>query len=445
MKINWNKKYTTIAVYCCLVILFATVCVSFFFDSAVFSKIFKTFFKAIKPLLWGIALAFVLNPLMKLFENKVFVFEANSRAKRKAKRILSVILTYIILLSAIGAFVWIIAPQVWSGVGDLISKLPSYSADLSNWLKEIAEKYPLFSEPISSLSDSVMNISEFIARYASEIVALIPKILAFLMNLLSVLKNFGVGFVISIYLLLSKEQVLAQVRKLARSTLTEKKYEKTLSFGSVAKQIFSRYVTTAIIDSIFVGIFCFIAMTVFRLPYAPLISLVVGVTNIIPFFGPFIGTIPSALVLFIIKPSYAFIFVALILVIQQIDGNIVVPRIHGTATGIGPVWACIAITFTSSLLGIVGMFIGVPIFAVCYYFIKITAEDRLQRKKLPYETKDYFESLQQFEYLGRSVSSSSSFAKWKKKRQGVPEVNISGPEMPDEENESGENSTGKEP
>jgi len=227
----------------------------------------------------------------------------------------------------------------------------------------------------------------------------------------------------SIYLLASKEQLKAQMKKMSRSIFTEKRHTKLSLIASTSKQIFSKYITTAIIDSVFVGIVCFILMAIFGLPYAAVISLVVGVTNMIPFFGPFIGSIPSAVVLFIIKPYYAFIFVALILVIQQIDGNIVVPRLQGNATGIGATWACIAVALMSGLFGILGMFIGVPIFAIVYYIIKITIEDRLQKKKLPYETKDYYSSLQEFEYLGPSGVSNSR-AKARQRKKGVPNVNI---------------------
>ena len=201
------------------------------------------------------------------------------------------------------------------------------------------------------------------------------------------------GFVFAIYFLLAKEHLLAQIKKILRAIFKENTYQNILRIVSLTDNTFGKYFTGAILDSILVGIICFILMTILGMPYAPLISVIIAATNVIPFFGPFIGAIPSALILFVANPIYAVYFAIMVLVLQQIDGNIIAPRIHSASTGLDPVWVIVSITLMSGLFGFVGMFIGVPLFSVLYTLVKEQVEMRLAKKSLPLETVNYMNKL----------------------------------------------------
>ena len=180
---------------------------------------------------------------------------------------------------------------------------------------------------------------------------------------------------------------------------SEKIYEKIAYFVSLTDRTFGKYFIAAILDSILVGFICFLFVQFAGMPYAPLIGMVIAITNIIPIFGPFIGAIPCALILFVCKPSYAITFAIMILIVQQIDGNIIVPRIHGASTGLPPVWIIVSITVMSGLFGFVGMFIGVPCFSVLYTLVKQVVEDRLEKKSFSTDTLSYMKKEERIRFI----------------------------------------------
>lgn len=203
------------------------------------------------------------------------------------------------------------------------------------------------------------------------------------------LVNMAIGVIVCVYFLNSKELFRAQIRKLILAVCSREKSDRIFEFAYYSNRTFGGFINGKLIDSLIIGILCFILMTIFRLPYAVLVSAIVGVTNIIPFFGPFIGAVPSVIIICFESPVQAVYFLILILALQQFDGNILGPKILGGTTGLASFWVLFAILLGGGLFGFVGMILGVPVFAVIYYYAGRYIKTRLKRKHLPTETSEY--------------------------------------------------------
>jgi predicted PurR-regulated permease PerM len=386
-----NRKYFTIAIYAMIVLLvgIGVVFLLWNFDSV---KIYISKISDIcSPIMYGALIAYILNPLMKIFEEKVFKNrKAEEGLSRTARRIVSVVMTFLSFFILLALFVWMSLPQLSNSIKDLGEKFPMYLQSVEDLAHSIAASGGALATAIESL---LTTINEFIDNSYDLLKQYLPVITSMLQSVALGALDIVLGIVFSIYFLMAKESIAAQTKKFLRAIFKETTYENILRIVSLTDNTFGKYFTGAILDSLLVGIVCFILMTVLGLPYAPLISVVIGVTNVIPYFGPFIGSIPSAIILFVANPIYAVYFIVMILVLQQIDGNIIAPRIHSSSTGLAPVWVIVAVTLMSGILGFIGMFIGVPLFSVIYTLIKEQVEKRLEKKSLPLETVDYMSEM----------------------------------------------------
>jgi predicted PurR-regulated permease PerM len=225
---------------------------------------------------------------------------------------------------------------------------------------------------------------ELISRTSTSLVGSIITIFKSLLN-------FIIGIIISIYLLVDKERFIAQAKKVLYAFLTRERANNFINNLRYSDKIFGGFISGKIIDSLIIGVLCYIGMLVLRLPYSVLIAVLVGITNIIPYFGPFIGAIPSAFFILMIDPKKCLVFVIFILILQQFDGNILGPKILGDSTGLNSFWVIFSITVFSGLFGILGMFIGVPVFAVIYAAFKTLINKRLEIKHMPVETSYYID------------------------------------------------------
>ncbi|MBQ0010172.1 MAG: AI-2E family transporter, partial [Ruminococcus sp.] len=317
-KINWNRQYTTIAVYAFLVILAGILCVVFFQNYGNLSVYVEKIFSVLNPVFLGILFAYLLNPILRLFENRIFWRVGLKKGKNRLRRTLSVICTYIVLIAILVGFVMILVPQIVAGYKDLMCNMSNYIATIENWLNGIGEKVPTLAAPISKITASFGN---FLTDISAIVEKIIPSITSAISGILTAVKNSLLGLVLSIYFLLAKEQLLAQTKKILRTMLSPERYELLLADAKIVDENFGGFFFGKIFDSLIIGVLCFISMAIIGIPYYPLVSLIVGVTNIIPFFGPIIGAIPSAFIIFIASPIDAVWFIILILVIQQLDGN----------------------------------------------------------------------------------------------------------------------------
>ncbi len=387
MKFERNKKYATIALYVGLLILFGAFVVVFFINYHDFGRYIKTVFKVLTPILYGVIIAYILNKIVKIFERRIFVFLDKKEGKLKLKRSLSVICAYIVFIVVLALFVWLMVPQVVAGLNDLSRNITFYIDAVTGWITKIGEKSETLAEYAKKITEYLKDITNVIYDFVIDYI--MPRVSGFLGEFVGVLKDLVVGIVLSVYFLLQKEKLIAQGKRFLRALLPDKGYSKFIHIAKQTDDSFGGYIVATAFDSLLVGIECFIIFGIFGIPYYPLVSLIVGVTNFIPFFGPFLGAIPSAFIIFIADPISVVWFIILVVIIQQIDGNFIMPKIVGKHIGLSSVWVVIAITIMSGLFGFFGMVFGVPIFSMIYVWIDDAVKNSLKKKSLPTEIIDY--------------------------------------------------------
>ena len=386
MKIDWNKKYTTIAMYVFLVVV---SCLFVFLTISNFDSIrswWNKFVTMMHPFIIGVVLAYLLNFILNLYERVLFSYKPFNLMSPKVKRGLGILCAYISALMLIMLFFAFVLPQVIDSINGLISSIPKYLSNISVYATEISNKIYVPQEQmdllVTAINDSVNSIIAFIAN-------LLPIIIDKAFSVTSSILNIIMGIIISIYILIDKERFAALSKKIAYAILDKQRVIKLIDFIKYSENIFSRFIGGKILDSAIIGVLTFIILVIAKIPYTVLIAVVIGVTNVIPVFGPFIGAIPCVIILFFIDPSKALWFILIIIIIQQIDGNIIGPYILGDSVGVSAFWILFSVLIFSKMFGIVGMVIGVPIFAVFYSLIKTIVEEKLKKKRLSLKTEDY--------------------------------------------------------
>ncbi len=419
LKLDWNRKYTTIAVYTVItaVILMLLCVLMINYDSA---AAFLSKFNAIMtPFYIGLAIAYIANPLVKISEKHIFRFKVTSKRRFNVKRGLSITFALLVLFVAVTIIFLIIIPQVILSVTDLASKMSGYISKTVAWLdeflpdsifnpaeltienffntifgyftnSELGEELSMLTSQLDLITN---NLDTLIENSLTILRDYVPLVFSAFAGVANGVLNIVLGIFFAIYTLSTKEMLLAQIKKTIRSFTSEYHYNNILEFGNFTNKTFGSYLIGKVLDSIVVGIVMFIALAIFRIPYAPLLSVMIAITNIIPVIGPFIGAIPGVIIIFIVNPadpSKLFWFIILNVIIQQIDGNIIVPKILGGTTGLSSLWVLFSITVMGGLWGLFGMFVSVPIFAILYMLFKLFVEKRLRTKELPTETSDYY-------------------------------------------------------
>lgn len=386
MKINWNVKYNTIAAYSVLSV--STIIVFYLSLSKidmVTSKLSQIII-ILQPFIMGFVIAYLLDFILRFFENKLFETKWFKKTKIKKKRALGLALTYLITFLLLKLFIQFVLPQLIESIVGLVNDVPSYINKSTGIINELFDKLNLSEEYLSLVNDNLKKIVDYTINVATDLLPLLGNLVK---NILASIWNIVLGLVISIYLLKDKERFLSLSRKVTYAILSKSKANKVIEVVNKSNYTFGKFISGKLLDSFIVGIATFATLKVFNMPYAILIAVIIGVTNIIPFFGPFIGAIPSFLIILIVSPIKAIWFLVIILVIQQIDGNLISPRILGKSMGISAFWILFAIMVAGKFFGIGGMIIGVPMFAVIYSLIKEFIEDRLKKKGLNVETEAY--------------------------------------------------------
>ncbi len=389
MKIEWNRKYTTIAVYAVLVVIASLVCYNMLHNFNSYKAAFRKLIDILLPVIYGFSIAFVLDPVTRFFEKKALPKISRGKLPPKWNKGLSVLFTYVVAFLVIGIFLSVVIPQVTASIAGIVSNLSLYWGRVSDWLNDLFVMLPkeeLFQETLAKINESAKAILETFYNWLS---TSLPLVLNATKNLTTGLTNLVLGVIISIYFLFGKERFFAQIKKFLYALLPKGFVERLIDMTHTSSRIFSGFISGKLLDSLIIGILCFVGMSVFRMPMAMLVSVIVGVTNVIPYFGPFIGAIPSALIVFLVDPIKALWFVIFVVCLQQFDGNILGPRILGDSIGMPAFWVIFSILLFGGYLGVLGMFIGVPTFAVIYSIFKIWTEDRLKWKKMPVDTKSY--------------------------------------------------------
>ena len=340
----------------------------------------------LSPFIYAIVIAYLLNPLMKMAENKIFRFKKKRRPT--LQRSLSVAFAYIVGALIVAVFLISIIPQLTHSVETLIGNFNSYTDNFRMISEDFLRKFPVFG---NIFGEGIESFNDIIDSFVTILKDSLPHIMNTMKQGAIELKNFFLGLIISVYLLYGKEKIFSQFKKLLSAILPQNFMSKLLRVSKFTHETISDFLVGKLLDSAIVGVLCFISMSILNLDYSLLISFVVGITNIIPYFGPFFGAIPSIFILFIVDPMDALWFSILILVLQQIDGNIIGPKILGESLGLSSFWVIFAIIVMSGFFGIVGMFLGVPIFAVIYDLTSKLVNKRLTKKNLPTDTDSYLD------------------------------------------------------
>ena len=338
----------------------------------------------LSPFIYAAVIAYLLNPLMKMAEKRIFRFKKNR--KPSLKRGLSVAFAYIVGALIVAVFLVSIIPQLTHSIETLINNFNGYTDNFRKISEDFLSKFPALG---SVFGEGIESFNDIIDSFVNLLKDSLPLIMNTMKQGAIELKNFFLGLIISVYLLFGKEKILSQFKKLLAAIFPKSFVSRLLRVSIFKHETIYDFLVGKLLDSAIVGILCFISMSILNLDYSLLISFVVGITNIIPYFGPFIGAIPSIFILFIVDPMDALWFSILILVLQQIDGNIIGPKILGESLGLSSFWIIFAIIVMSGFFGIVGMFLGVPIFAVIYDLTSKLVNRRLSSKNLPTDTESY--------------------------------------------------------
>ena len=386
MKINWNNKYATIAIYAFLVICGSILLYLGISQMSTIKSSISDFMGTLQPFIIGGALAYLLNFILRFYEDYILSHEAFNKLKKSGKRGIGLLLTYITASIITYLFIQFVLPQLMDSIIGLVNNIPEYVNDVTKFTNDIVDNLNLQPEYINLITDKFGEAITYIITILSN---LVPVIGNFVVGATSSILNIIIGIIVSIYILIDKEKFMALGKKIVYALCSEEKAKFILRLATQSNMTFSRFIGGKILDSFIIGVLTFIILSIFKMPYILLISVIIGVTNIIPFFGPFIGGIPAAIIILFVSPIQALWFVIIIIVIQQIDGNIIGPKILGDSIGISAFWILFSLLVAAKFMGFVGMVVGVPLFAIFYSIIKEIIEDKLSKKGLPVETEKY--------------------------------------------------------
>ncbi len=385
-----DKKYLAI-------FLTVAACIVFYFLVQNIASVWKAvgwLFGVFTPILIGFILAYLLDPILKVCERFFRWLSRKKPLKQKTVRILSLVATYLFALILVGVFILIVVPQLTDSFSTLADNLKSYTVRFSAWVDELTDKLSAPGKQTvltRTLSNLLREGEGWINDFANKAVASIPDLMEFIQNVVVGLSDFVIGVFLSIYMLYDKEMLMARLKKLTLAVCRKKTGDRIILFFRDIDESVGSFINSKILDSIIVGVASYFIFLIAGIPYAALIALIVGVTNIIPVFGPFIGAIPGGLLLLMVAPGKVPIYVLLIIVIQQIDGNIIGPKIIGRATGVSDFWVLVSLTIAGSMFGVWGMVLAVPVFSLVYRLSRTAVNRVLEKKGLPIETHTYVE------------------------------------------------------
>lgn len=351
---------------------------------------------AMQPIIYGALIAYLLSPVVNFFERSLF-----SDLVRKARvqrlhnhlgaRSVSLLLTWIVVSILFYLLASFLLPNLYQSVLQLVSNVETYYKTITGWVNQLLEMNPGLEEWAGKQME--IYYGDLVTWLTGEVVPQAQQVMSAVsggvVSAVIFLKDLVVGIIVSVYLLATKERCAAVSRKIAYGIFSPQNIPWVLRGTHKADYIFSGFVRGKLLDSLIIGILCFIGCTVFKFPYTPLVSVIVGVTNIIPFFGPFLGAIPSLFLILLVSPIKAVYFLLFVLALQQLDGNVIGPKILGDKTGLSSLWVIIAILVGGHFFGLAGMFFGVPVCACLYCLITFFVEVRLREKHLPVTVEAY--------------------------------------------------------
>jgi predicted PurR-regulated permease PerM len=380
------------------VFLTISACILFFFliqRYEGFAKNWNNIMRAAQPIIIGLVVAYLLTPVMKFWEKLFYkIFSKIMKNKQKAKRVsrgISVAGAILFLLVVIVLFVWAIAPSIGSSIVLMVEILPNQVQNLISFIQSQDFGNSEFADVFSEV---LINVTEYFETWAKNdllpfVQSSISSITTGVISVVKVLINFVIGLFVAVYVMSIQETLQAQGKKIIYAVFPPKIGNIIINTVRKSSEIFGGFITGKIVDSAIIGCLCYMGCVILQIPSAILVSVIIGVTNIIPFFGPFIGAIPALILVVLQSPWHALYLLIFIVVLQQIDGNIIGPKILGNSTGLSSFWVMFAILVFGGIWGFFGMLLGVPVMAVIYYIIGNVTRHFLARRNLPTATSEY--------------------------------------------------------
>ncbi len=358
-------------------------------------KTIGKFLYILKPLFYGIIIAFLLTQIYNFFEKRLeraFKKKYPEKAKNISK-VLSIIISILILFLILFLIFYVLIPKTIISLLGIVESWPNNMKNIETWMRDILKASPVLEEQIlSMISDSGDSVIKWLSNtLLPNMEMMTDSLTTGLTDIYTFLKDFVIGLVFSVYIVANKTKFIAQSKKMIYTIFGIKTANSIMEVGRYTYRIFNGFVKGKLITSLIIGTATYIGMVALGLPYALLISLIIAVTNIIPFFGPIIGWIPGVILILLESPLEALYFTILCIVLQQIEGNILEPKIVGNSTGISGFWVLFAIIVFDGLFGFIGMIIGVPIFAIIYHFAMLYVNRYLRKKDMPVPYEDYID------------------------------------------------------
>lgn len=398
MKFKLEKKYILRGLTAFLVVAGGLLLYYLIFHGSNIRQNLNNIFLVTRPIVYGMIIAYIMTPTLNFIEKKIKLFFSKCKinvSKHHGKiRGISILFTSLLFIFIIYALIAMLVSQIVPSIENISNNFDTYINGLTKWVNKLFEENSTIAvfiqNSINTYSNEFENwLSTIVIPQASDI---IKTLSLSVISVMKVLWNFIIGFVISIYLMFNKDILSGQAKKIVYAFLKTKTANMVIQEVRSVHQTFVGFISGKVIDSIIIGLLCFIGTSIIGTPYAALVSVIIGVTNVIPFFGPYLGAIPCALFVLIVDlahPMNCVYFVIFIFLLQQFDGNVLGPKILGDSTGLSGLWVITSITLFGGLFGIFGMIIGVPIFAVLYSAIKRIVNYNLNKRKLPTETSLY--------------------------------------------------------
>lgn len=362
-----------------------------------FSEGVGTIKTIISPFIYGFVMAYLLSPIYNATVRGLYkllgkYFKNKQRLFSFCKLVASVV-AVVCLIGAVAGLIALIVPQVIESLTGILKSLPQRLTQLSALFNDITSKMDnkrlamKMSEIYAQVQTNLIELAQ--TKLLPGMGTLVGQVSTQVILTLKTMMNVMIGVMACVYMLNSKERFQGQFKKVILATLPKEKAEAVFDFAKFTNRTFGGFINGKIIDSIIIGIICFVLMKIFGFPYPILISAIIGITNVIPFFGPFIGAIPAAIIILLVSPIHALYFLILIFILQQVDGNIIGPTILGNTTGIASFWVLFSIVIGGGLFGFIGMVLGVPVFAIIYYYFSRSINKRLEAKGLEFRTDSY--------------------------------------------------------
>ena len=423
---NLNKKYLTVSVYCLItaaaVILFGFICFRFSDVSDLLARLFK----ALKSVFWGTAVALLLNPVYSFFFNRTFAFVSRKKPHIVLQKALALTLTFLLLLLLLAALVMMIIPQVTNSILSFAAQSASHLESAQDWINAQLGSIP-FLNPSNSLSgnestaqfsylppkhalpsssvelpsdsltaaveqspsssgenlhiDVIGIFRDLLERALQKLTEAVPQLISVLSAVVNEIKDFSLGLILSVYLLASKERISKIARKLTTALFGQNGHDRILSFGKLYYSAFISFLTGKFLDAVIVTCLCYIALTLLGIPSALMLSLLLGILNMIPFLGPILGAFIGSSVVLLFAPSRLFLYLIAVLVLQQLDAHLIEPHIIGARTELSNFWILISVILMGNAFGVIGMFLAVPTFTVLKKLVTGWTNRRLDAKK----------------------------------------------------------------